>query len=84
SVMHGKSEAVKQARRELIQQTLDKIVETRDFNDLKRNTYVVLAHLWLHNKAEEENLFNLEGWSNLECKDELIKKIEEFLNRYIR
>lgn len=38
SVMYHKSEEVKQARRELIQQTLDKICETRDFSELKRTT----------------------------------------------
>ncbi len=82
--MYEKSEAVKQARRELIQQTLDKIIETRDFNELRRTTYVVLAHLWLHKTAEEENLFKLEEWSKPECRDELIKKIREFLIKHIR
>jgi len=82
--MYHKSEAVKQARRELIQQTLDKICETQDFNDLKRTTYVVLAHLWLHKKAEEENLFKAEEWSSSKSRDELIKKIKEFLIRHIR
>jgi len=84
SVMYEKSEAVKQARRELIQQTLDKIYEIRDFSDLKKRTYVVLAHLWLHKRAEGENLFKAEEWSNSECRDELIKKIREFLIRHIR
>lgn len=82
--MYQKSEAVRKARRELIQQTLDKICETRDFSDLKGRTYVVLAHLWVHIKAEEENLFKAEEWSNPECRDELIKKIREFLIRHIR
>ena len=82
--MYEKSEAVKQARRELIQQTLDKICETRDFRDLKKRTYVVLSHLWLHKRAEEENLFKAEEWSNPECRDELIIKIKEFLFRHIR
>lgn len=83
-VMHETSEAVKQARRELIQQTLDKVTETRDFSELKRTTFVVLAHLWLHKIAEEENLFKLEEWSNPECRDELINKIEEFLIKHVR
>ena len=82
--MHEESEEVKQARRELIQQTLDKIVETQDFTEFKRTTYVVLAHLWLHKIAEEENLFNAEEWLKPECKDELITKIREFLIRHIR
>ena len=64
--MYQKSEAVKQARRGLIQQNLDKICETRDFSDLKSRTYVVLAHLWLHKRAEQENLFKAEEWSTPE------------------
>ncbi len=65
--MNQKSEAVKRARRKLIQQTLDKICETRDFSELKTNTYVVLAHLWLHKKAEEEN-FMLSYFSHITHK----------------
>lgn len=84
SVMYERSEAVKQTRRELIQQTLDKISGTRDFSELKRATYVVLAHLWLHKIAEEEKLFRLEEWSNPEYRDELLKKIGKFLIRHIR
>ena len=82
--MHHKSEAVEQARRELIQHTLDKICKTRDFRDLRMRTYVVLAHLWLHGKAEEENLFKAEEWSHPECREELIKKIKGFLIKHIR
>lgn len=71
--MYQKSGAVKQARRELIQQTLDKICKTRDFNELKSNTFVVLSHLWLHKIVEEEGLFKGEEWSHPECRDELIE-----------
>ena len=84
SVMYEKSETVQQARRELIQQTLNKIFEIRDFSELKRTTFVVLSHLWLHKIAEEEKLFKAEEWSHPECRDELIKKIKEFLSKHIR
>ncbi|MFX1463374.1 MAG: hypothetical protein ACFFBF_10070 [Promethearchaeota archaeon] len=63
---------------------LDKIIEIQDFKELKQRTYVVLAHLWLHKKAEEENLFDAEEWSDSESRDYLIKKIELFLNRNIQ
>ena len=84
SEMHEESEEVKQARRELIQQTLDKIVETQDFTEFKRTTYVVLAHLWLHKIAEKESLFEAEKWLHPECRDELIEKIREFLVRHLK
>jgi len=82
--MYEKSEALKQARKELIQQTLDKIIEIRDFNELKSTTYVTLAHLWLHKIAEEENIFKAEEWSNPECRDELLNKVKVFLIKHIK
>lgn len=84
SSMHQRNEAIEKARRELIQQTLDKIINTWDFSDLKRTTYVTFAHLWLHKKAEEENLFDAEEWSKPDCRDELMKKITTFLTKHIR
>jgi len=78
------SEVIKRARRELIQQTLDKICETRDFNELKRIINVILMHLWLHKIAEQEKLFESEKWLHPECRDELIEKIREFLVRHLK
>ena len=82
--MVSKSDKCEQARRELIQQAFDEIRETPDFSDLYSKIYCVLAKFWLHIKAEKENLFKAEEWSNPECKDELLKKIKEFLIKHIR
>ena len=82
--MHQKSEAVKQARKELIEQTLEKIRETSDFRELKTRTFVVFAHLWLHNIAKEEGLFELDEWAHPELRDQLIEKIEIFLTKHIK
>ena len=80
---HG-NQAVKQARNDLIQQTLQKIEKNRDFHQLKTETYVVLSHLWLHKTAEQEQLFNAEEWTKPECREVLINKIREFLIKHIR
>jgi len=82
--MCQESEGVKLARSSLIQQTLTKIRETRDFRDLKRNTFVILAHLWLHTLAENEGLFELDGWEQPKLREQLIEKIETFLTSHIR
>lgn len=82
--MHQKSEAVKQARKELIEQTLEKIRETRDFRELKTRTFVVLTHLWLHTEAKKEGVFELEEWAHPELRDQLIEKIEMFLTKHIK
>ena len=82
--MVSKSDRCEQAKRELIQQAMDKICEKRDFSDFKRRAYVVLTHLWLHIKVEKENLFKAEEWSNPECRDELRKRIKCFLIKHIQ
>jgi hypothetical protein len=82
--MTQKSEAVLKARKEMIQQTLDKICETCDFWELKSKTFVVLCHLWLHIIAKEEGLFDLEEWAQPQQKDQLVEKIEAFLIKHIR
>ncbi|MFX1310228.1 MAG: hypothetical protein ACFE8C_11060 [Promethearchaeota archaeon] len=82
--MSQKSEAVLKARRDLIQQTLDKICEPCVFRAFKKHVFVVLSHLWLHNIAKEEGLFDLEEWAHPQYRDQIIEKIEVFLNKYIR
>lgn len=82
--MNYESHAIKRARNDLIQQTLNKIAKIRDFHHLKSNTYVTLAHLWLHKTAEQEKLFDAEEWTKPESRDELIKKIKEFLIKHVR
>lgn len=82
--MLHKYEAVLKARRELIQQTLDKICKPCDFRVLKSRTFVVLCHLWFHYIAKEEKLFELEEWENSQLRDQLIEKIEAFLIKHIK
>jgi hypothetical protein len=79
-----KSEAVLKARREMIEQTLDKICEPCDFWDLKSRTCVVLCHLWLHKIAKEEGLFELDEWAHPQLRDQLIDKINNFLIKHIK
>ena len=82
--MTQKSEAVLKVRRELIQQTFDKICEPCDFRELKSRTFVVLCNLWLHIKAKKEGLFELEEWTSPQLRDRLIEKIEVFLTNQIK
>ena len=82
--MAQKSEAVLKARRELVQQTLDKICEPCDFCNLKSRVFVVLSHLWLHKTAEKEGLFELDECADPRLRDQLIEKIEIFLTKHIK
>jgi hypothetical protein len=82
--MVQKSKALLEARRDLIQHTIGKIREPCDFWEFKSHTFVVLLHLWLHVKANEEGLFDLDEWEHPELKECLIKKIESFLIKHIK
>ncbi len=75
---------IAQARNLLIQSALDDILSVEDFKDLYRHAYYVIAKLGLQLKAKEEQLFKGKEWSNPRCKEYLIKKLKEFLVRYIR
>ena len=46
--------------------------------------FYVIANLGLQIKAKQEKLFENEDWDNPECRDELIRKVERFLNKYIK
>ena len=76
-------EKINKARRLLIDLALDEIC-SEDFGDFYRHVYYVIAKLGLQRKAAEEDLFNKGDWSNPQCKEYLIKELEEFLIRHIR
>lgn len=73
--MHQGSDAIEKVRRELIKQTLEKIIKTNNFRYLKSSKYDTFAHLWLHMKAEKEGLFDLDEWSYPECREALVENI---------
>ena len=75
---------IEQARKMLIQQALDDVRATPDFSDFYLHAYYVIAKLGLQLKAREESLFESEEWSNLESKDNLMKKIGEFLIKHVK
>lgn len=43
-----------------------------------------IAKFGLQLKAREEKPFASDNWSNPQCKDELIKKVEKFLVKHLR
>ena len=82
--MYQKSDKVKQARRSLIQHAFDEISNIPNYSNFRRNTFFVIAKLGLQLKAREEKLFDTDDWHDPECRDELTKKIREFLVKHIR
>lgn len=83
-LMTAKSDEIKQARWSLIQHALDEICNVPSYSNFRSNTFYVIAKLGLQLKKREEKLFDTDDWHNPKCRDELIKKIREFLIKHIR
>lgn len=83
-LMSAKSEEVKQARWSLIQHAFDEICNVPSYSNFRRNCFHVIAKLGLQLKAREEKLFDTDDSHDPECRDELTKKMREFLIRHIR
>ena len=73
-----------QKRRNFIEQTLDKIRNVPRYSNFYLETFCVIANFGLQIKAKQERLFENEDWNDPGCRDELIKKVERFLNKYIK
>ena len=82
--MNNNSHTIEQARQFLKQQALNEIYNISDFTNFYRRIYYILAKYGLQIKAKEDELFSGDEWSNSACRDVLIKRVEHFLNKYIK
>jgi len=73
-----------QKRRDFLEEVVDEIRNVPRNSNFYHEVFYVIAKFGLQLKAKRENLFENEDWDNLECRDELIKKVERFLNKYIK
>ncbi|TKJ18905.1 MAG: hypothetical protein CEE43_16940 [Promethearchaeota archaeon Loki_b32] len=82
--MTALSNEVKQARMEFVQQIFDEIRTAADSNRFYNNTFYVFSKLGLQQIAKQEQMLNTEEYNNLEARDILLKKVREFLTKYIK
>ena len=73
-----------QAREFLKNEALKEISDGSDFTLFQTRAFCVIAKYGLQLDAKKEELFSGDEWSNPTCKGELVKKIEQFLNKHIR
>jgi len=73
-----------QKRRSFLEQVVDEIRNVPRYNNFYREVFYVIAKFGLQIKAKQEKLFENEDWDNFECRDELIKKVEIFLDKNIK
>ena len=72
-----------QARQFLKQQALNEIYDNFDFTNFYRRTFYIVAKYGLQLKAKEDELFSGDEWRDPTRRDVLIKRMEQFLNKYI-
>ena len=82
--MNNNSHTKEQARQFLKQQALNEIYNISDFTNFYRRIYYILAKYGLQLKAKEDELFSGDEWRNPARRDVLIKRVEHFLNKYIK
>ena len=82
--MDSKKFTKEQAREFLKQEMLKEICNVSDFTRFHTRVYYVIAKYGLQLKAKEEGFFSGVEWSNPACRDILIKKVEQFLDKDIK
>ena len=82
--MNNINHTSEQARQFLKQQALNEIYDISDFSSFYRSTYYIVAKFGLQLKAKEDELFSGDEWYDPARKDVLIKRMEQFLNKYIK
>lgn len=82
--MSSKKYTKEQAREFLKQQALNEICSVSDYNKFNDQIFCVFLKYGLQLNAKEEGFFSGDEWSNPDCRDLLIKRVKQFLDRYIR
>lgn len=82
--MSSKHLTVEQAREFLKQEALKEISDISDFTQFHTCVFCVIAKYGFQLKAKEEGLLSGDEWSNPACKDILVERVEEFLNKHIK
>ena len=73
---------VEQIRKEFVEQLFNEICNVPSYSSFYSNSFNVVAKLGLQLKAKEERLFENGDWEDLGNRDELLKKIKNFLIKY--
>lgn len=73
-----------QKRRDFLEEVVDEIRNVPEHDNFYLKAFYVIAKFGLQLKAKQEKLFENEDWNNFKCRNELIKKIEDFLERNIK
>jgi len=73
-----------QAREFLKQDALKEINKKSDFTGFHDRVFCVVAKYGFQLKAKEEGLLSGDEWSNPACKDILMERVKQFLDKHIK
>jgi hypothetical protein len=73
-----------QAREFLKQEALKEITSVVDFAGFQDRVFCVIAKYGFQLTAKEEGLFSGAEWNNPSSKAMLVKKVEQFFDKYIK
>ena len=68
-----------QKRRDFLKEVVDEIRNVPKHDNFYLKAFYVIAKFGLQLKAKQEKLFENEDWNNPECRDNLIRRVENFL-----
>ena len=80
NTIHTKEEA----REFLKQEALKEIIGISDFTKFHNRVFCVIANYGFQLEAKEERLLSGVEWSDPACKDMLIKRVEQFLDKHLK
>ena len=83
-LMSSKHYTKEQAREFLRQCALNEICSVSDYHKFNDKVFCVFLKYGLQLKAKEEGFFSGDEWSNPDCRDELIKRAKQLLDKHIK
>jgi len=72
------------ARKTLVDGTLEKIRECKDFGSLKTRAYCELAKFGIHVVAKKEGLFSDDLWASEKNRENFFELVKSFLWNHIK
>ncbi len=73
-----------EAKQEFVEHILNEVCNVPDYSSFYLHIFNIIAKLSLQNKAKEEGLFETGDWVNKGQRNDLIKKVKDFLLKYIK
>jgi hypothetical protein len=73
-----------QKRKEFLSYLVQELRENASIDNFRRNVFNLLARIGLQLTAKKERFFENEDWNNPKLREQLLQKVEEFLDNHIK